>query len=104
MGKPRRLTASIITAYELEKGARLSNDPAKDTKLVHDLLSELAILGLDDSTVELAAELYSELSRKGKPIGEFDILISATCIASGEALVTDDRDFDRISGLNKLHY
>ena len=100
----RQLSTSIISVYELEKGARLSKNPTKDLKVVRDLLSELVILELDMPSVNLSSELYSELSSKGKLVGEFDIFIAATCIANGETLSTNDRDFDQIAKLTKLHY
>jgi len=99
-----QLSTSIISAYELEKGARLSKSPTKDLRIVRDLLSELVILELDMPSVDLSSELYSDLSTKGKLVGEFDILIAATCIAKGETLATNDRDFDQITKLPKLHY
>jgi predicted nucleic acid-binding protein len=100
----QQLSASMITVYELGKGARLSKNPARDLKIVRNLLSELVVLELDASTVDLSSELYSDLSRSGKLIGEFDIMIAATCIATGQALVTNDRDFDQITKLTKIHY
>jgi tRNA(fMet)-specific endonuclease VapC len=99
-----QLSISVIGAYELQKGAKLSKNAPRDLKLVHDLISELATLELDSSVVDVASELYSELSGKGKRIGEFDILIAATCIASNQALVTNDSDFDKIANLVKVHY
>ncbi len=100
----QQLSASIITAYELEKGAKLSKNSRKDLRLVRDLLSELLILEFDMRAVDLSSELYSDLSRKGELIGEFDILIAATCITAGQDLVTNDSDFDSITKLAKLHY
>jgi tRNA(fMet)-specific endonuclease VapC len=99
-----QLSVSIITAYELEKGARLSKNPARDLKLVRDLLSELITLELNLPAVNLASELYSELSGKGKLIGEIDVLTAATCISSGQTLVTNDAAFDSIAKLTKLRY
>ncbi len=100
----QQLSTSIITAYELEKGAKLSKNSGKDLSLVRDLLSELLILELDMRTVDLSSELYSDLSRNGKLIGEFDILIAAACIANGQTLLTNDSDFNQIKKLAKLHY
>jgi tRNA(fMet)-specific endonuclease VapC len=100
----KKLSTSIISVYELEKGAKISDNPAKDLQLVHNLLSELTILEFDLSAVNVSSDLYSELSKKGKLIGEFDILIAATCLAAGQTLVTNDADFDTITRLKKLHY
>jgi tRNA(fMet)-specific endonuclease VapC len=99
-----QLATSIITVYELHKGANLSKNPIRDLKIVHDLLSELVILELDMSAVDLSSEIYSDLSRSGKLVGEFDILIAATCIITGQSLITNDRDFDQIAKLSKIHY
>lgn len=98
------LSVSIITAYELEKGAKLSKNNVKDLKLVRDLLSELTILNFDQKSIDLALDIYSDLSKKGRVIGEFDILIAATCLASNQSLITNDQDFDDISKLVKVHY
>ena len=100
----QQLSASIVTAYELEKGAKLSADPEKDLELVRDLLKELVILEFNLRAVDVSSGIYLELSKKGKLIGEFDILIAATCIAADQSLVTNDSDFDSISGLTKLRH
>ncbi len=97
-------SASIVTAYELEKGAKLSKNATKDLKLVRDLLSELRILDFDQKCVNLSSDIYSDLSKKGKLVGEFDILIAAICIAAHQSLVTNDEDFEKITNLAKIHY
>ena len=104
LAEREQLATSIVTAYELEKGAKLSKNPARDLKLVHDLLSELAILELNLAGVSISPDLYLELSKKGKPIGEFDILIAATCLVMSQTIVTKDADFVQITNLTKLHY
>ena len=95
---------SIISVYQLEKGAKISKNPARDLKLVRDLLSELEILNFDRKCVDISSDLFSRLRKKGKTIGEFDVLIAATCLAAGESLVTNDEDYDRIDELVKVHY
>jgi tRNA(fMet)-specific endonuclease VapC len=102
--RSEELSVSMISVYELEKGARLSENSVKNLELVRGLLSELEILELDLPTVDLSSELFSDLSRKGKLIGEFDILIAANCIENDQSLVTDDRDFDLITKLGKIRY
>ena len=67
-------------------------------------LSELLILELNMATINVASVLYLDLVRKGKMVGEFDILIASTCIQTGHALVTNDGDFDIFTKLSKLHY
>lgn len=104
VGRRGQLATSIITAYELEKGAKLSSNSNKDLGLVKALLTELRILIYDEKCVDLSSQIYSDLSKRGKLIGEFDILIASTCISAGESLVTNDVDFDKIPDLVKIHY
>jgi tRNA(fMet)-specific endonuclease VapC len=99
-----RLSVSIVSVYELQKGAKLSENSVQNLQLVRSLLSELSVLELDLPTIDLASEIYSDLSRKGKLIGDFDILIGANCISHGQSLVTDDGDFDLIPRLSKVRY
>lgn len=37
-------------------------------------------------------------------MGEFDILIAATCIKTGHILVTNDHDFDPPGKLTRVRY
>jgi len=104
LGKDDQFCTTIINAYELAKGAMLTRDPARNLKLVHELLSELVILELDLQSVDLSSELYSKLSDTGKLIGEFDVLIAAICISNGQKLLTNDNDFGSITQLARLGY
>ncbi len=98
------LCTTIVNAYELAKGAMLTKNPEENLKLVHELLSELVILELDLESVDLASKLYSELSARGKLLGEFDILIASICMARSQSLVTNDSDFASFTKLTRLRY
>lgn len=100
----KQLSTTIITVYELEKGAKISPNPQKDLLLVHELLRQLVVLEFDANAVDISSGIYSELSKRGQLVGEFDILIAATCIAADQSLVTNDSDFDSITKLTKFRY
>jgi len=55
------LKTTIITAYELLKGAAISSKPQENLKIVKDLLSNIIILTLDYGSCEEASEIYSKL-------------------------------------------
>ncbi|MGB9660224.1 MAG: type II toxin-antitoxin system VapC family toxin [Nitrososphaerales archaeon] len=97
--KGEELRSTIITAYELLKGAAISVKSDANVRLVKDLLSNIAILELDSPSVELASMIYQKLRRKGEMIGEFDILIAAISIKRGEELISNDKDFFKIEDL-----
>ncbi len=97
--KGEELRSTVITAYELLKGAVISVKSDVNVRLVKDLLSNIAILELDSPSVELASTIYQKLRRKGEMIGEFDILIAAISIKRGEELISNDKDFFKIEDL-----
>ena len=104
MEQQDRLCTTIVNYYELTKSAVLTKDPERNLQLVHELLSELTILQLDPVSVDTASELYSSLAKKGRMIGEFDILIAAICISNSEELVTNDAHFASVTNLIKQSY
>ena len=60
----------------------------------------LDVLPLTDEVVVRAADIYAALKQRGEPIGDADILIAATALDRGLAVVTNNEDhFRRISGL-----
>lgn len=93
------LTTTIITAYELLKGAEISKKSKENVRLVKDILENLNVLDMDIRASEKAAKVYRELRDKGSFVGEFDVLIAAICLAAGETLISNDKHFSKISGL-----
>jgi predicted nucleic acid-binding protein len=57
---------------------------------------------LDINTIDVSSKLYYDLGRKGRLIGEFDVLIAAFCLAKGKPLITNDSDFDAIRNLARI--
>ena len=90
------LKSTVITAYELLKGAVISVKSDANVRLVKDLLSNVTILELDSPSAELASTIYQKLRRKGEMVGEFDILIATISIKREEELISNDKDFLKI--------
>src|SRR5262249_16599542 len=93
-------TLSIITRYEILRGLKAKNA----TTQVHafDRLCESSIVvPLTDEVAVRAADIYAGLKQRGEPIGDADILIGASALAHGLAVVTNNEDhFRRIPGLH----
>lgn len=98
MGIPLKTT--IITVYELLKGATSSSKPVENLRLVRDLLSNISILNLTYGSCEKASEIYVKLRSKGHIIGEFDILIAALAKYNDETLVSRDKHFQMVENIN----
>jgi len=93
------LSTTSITAYELLKGAQRSRESQRNLALVREVLENLHVMELDKGASEKAAALYQRLQEEGGVIGEFDILIAAICMSNQVPIITRDRHFSNIPGL-----
>jgi tRNA(fMet)-specific endonuclease VapC len=95
-------STTIISVYELLKGAYLSHRCQENLVKITDMISNMQILGLSFNACGEAAKIYRELKNKGCIVGEFDLLIAAIARANNEALVTRDEHFDLLIQTSKL--
>ncbi len=100
--KGETISTTIITVYELLKGAYLSLMCEENLAKVTDSISNLQILDLTFNACQEAAKIYKELKNKGHMVGEFDILIAAITRANQEELVTRDENFKLLIPESKL--
>ena len=96
------ISTTTISAYELLKGAYLSQKQEENLEKVTDTISNMQILDLSLNACQEAAKIYKELKNKGRMIGEFDILIAAITKTNNEALVTRDNHFNLLLPSTKL--
>lgn len=94
----RAFTFSIITRYEILRGLRAKNAVAQ-LQAFDRLCTGSEIVPLTDAAVVKASEIYAELRRRGAPIGDADVLIAASALVHGLAVVTNNEGhFKRIPG------
>ncbi len=94
-----RLDTTIISYYEILKGLKLLNRPLK-IREYRRLTKNFNIHGIDIEDAELAADIYADLRRKKKLIGDADIIIAGIAKAKGMVLVTNNIEhFSRVEGL-----
>jgi len=93
---------TIITVYELLKGAYLSSKRQDNLTNVKEALSNMQILELSTEACEEASNIYYELYRSGQLISDFDILLQAFAKTQGQTLLTRDQHFTSIKGLNLI--
>ena len=99
-GEP--ISTTIITVYELLKGAYLSHRCEENLAKVTDAIANMQILDMTFNACEEAAKIYKELKNKGTLVGEFDILIAAITIANQEEFITRDEHFELLIPKSKL--
>jgi len=96
------LSTTIITAYELLKGAYLSRSSEETLAKVTNAISEIQVLNLTIKSCEEASKIYRDLKKKGHMVGEFDILIAAIARTNDQTLITRDEHFELIMPHQKL--
>lgn len=92
---------STVTAMEIEYGLLLN--PARVRKIepmIRALLTDLEVFayGAEDATA--TAAVRAALTKRGKPIGPYDLMIAGTALRRGLVMVTSNgAEFTRITGL-----
>lgn len=94
---------AAITASELLHGchrARSAAVRARRAAFVDAVLDALPVLPFGLPEARRHAQLWADLMQAGQVIGPHDLLIAATALAQGHALVTtNEREFGRVPGL-----
>lgn len=94
---------AAITASELLHGCHRAGDAgvrARRSAFVDALLDALPVLPFGLPEARRHAELWAELASTGSAIAPHDLLIAATALARGHALVTlNQLEFSRVPGL-----
>jgi tRNA(fMet)-specific endonuclease VapC len=98
--KGEGLAISVISLAELYEGIYRSTDRAADEGTLKDFLSGVTVLGINEEICKTFGEQRATLRKVGKLIGDFDLLIAATCLHHNLVLLTDNiREFERVEGL-----
>ena len=97
------LKVSAITAGELLWGAyNLGTESA--IEVAKSILRRFKVLPFDSRAADIYASISTSLKQKGTPLKAFDELIAATAIRFNEPLITNDKEFKRVAGLEVIEY
>lgn len=89
-----------LNVCELFKGVEFSSHPEKDLLIVEETIRSMKILDLNMQSAKTYASDFKFLKEKGKPIEEFDMLISAIAKSYDCILVTrNKKHFENIPNL-----
>ena len=95
------LAISVISLAELYEGVYYSTNPEGDKKALDDFLTGVSILGLEDEICKIFGKERGKLRKLKIVIGDFDLLIAATCLCYNLTLLTNNiRHFRMVEGLN----
>jgi tRNA(fMet)-specific endonuclease VapC len=98
---PEDVGVGVITLAELWFGARKSSRPERTRASVDAFLRPLEVIPLDRNAADSYAGIRFHLERRGKPIGERDLLIAAIAQSRGLTVVTHNvGEFERVPDLD----
>jgi predicted nucleic acid-binding protein len=96
--EPAGLAVSITSLAELHEGVHYSRDPIRSETLQQ--LPSLSILPIDDEVCRIFGRERGRLRQQGPTIGDFDLLIAATCLRHRLQICTHNRrHFEGAEGL-----
>jgi tRNA(fMet)-specific endonuclease VapC len=97
------LALASITASELLAGVHRADTEARRLHrqgFVETILAQVPVLPFDLAAARTHARIWADLAAIGQPIGAHDLLIAATALAYGHAVLTQNlREFQRVPGL-----
>jgi tRNA(fMet)-specific endonuclease VapC len=99
-----QFTFSIITRYEILRGLKSKRATAQ-LAAFEQFCSSNVILPLTNEIVIRASDIYADLKQKGLLVGDADILIAASALVQGCAVITNnEKHFCRIPNLQILNW
>jgi tRNA(fMet)-specific endonuclease VapC len=98
------ICTTVINIYEILKGFKWKNNEKKE-KQFKEFLEDVTIFSIDNDVIDIASELYSNLRKNGKSIGDADILIAAIVIRNEGTLVSNNtKHYEDINQLKLINW
>jgi tRNA(fMet)-specific endonuclease VapC len=97
---PAVVGVSVITVLELRQGAERSQQRGLAHARLDDFFEPIEVVPFEESDALVAARVRAQLFQIGRPIGDFDSLITAHALARDLIVVTNNVDeFERVPEL-----
>jgi tRNA(fMet)-specific endonuclease VapC len=98
--RPAGLAISIVSLAELYEGIHYSRDPAKGREVLARFLAGVTVLPLDEEVCDRFGLERGRLRQRQVTVGDFDLLIAATCLRHNLTLCSNNRrHFEMVEGL-----
>jgi tRNA(fMet)-specific endonuclease VapC len=104
VARAERLATPVIVLGEYRLGIAQSRYRASYEHWLRERIAAVSVLDIDEETRDAYAAIGLELKKKGKPIPANDLWIAALCRQYSLPLVSRDRHFDFVSGLQRIDW
>ena len=102
--KATEVAVPVIVLGEYRYGIRQSRDRQRYEQWLTESILTFRILNVDEETAISYANLRSELKKAGTPIPSNDVWIAALCRQHSFALLSRDRHFDLVRGIERIDW
>jgi predicted nucleic acid-binding protein len=101
---PETIAISVVTKAELRVGIFAAEDlETRDRRLMtFELANRIVSLPVDEAVSRAWAQMRAYVQASGRRVGVNDMWIAATAAANGIPVLTQDGDFDALSGVAGL--
>jgi predicted nucleic acid-binding protein len=94
----------VIVLGEYRYGIQQSRDRQRYEQWLSESILNFRILDVNEETAVSYAALRSELRRAGTPIPSNDVWIAALCRQHSSSLLSRDRHFDLVRGIERIEW
>jgi len=96
------LALPVVVIGEYRYGIRLSRQRSGYQQWLNEFIGTCRILDIDESTTNYYADIRVELKESGTPIPVNDVWIAALSRQHGLPVLSRDRHFDAVSGVQRV--
>jgi predicted nucleic acid-binding protein len=104
LGSASAITVPVIVIGEYRSGIARSRNFSRYQHWLNEFILASRVLDIDESTTHPYADIALELRHTGKPIPTNDMWIAALCRQHELPLLSKDRHFDSISGIERIEW
>jgi len=83
------ICTTVINIYEILKGFRWKDNQKKENQF-EEFLENILIFTIDNDVINIASDLYANLRKLGKSIGDADIIIAAIVMKNNGILISNN--------------
>jgi tRNA(fMet)-specific endonuclease VapC len=100
----QQLALPVVVIGEYRYGISQSRHRARYRQWLDDLIQDCVVLDVTEQTTHYYATINVELRQAGKPIPTNDLWIAALCRQHGVPLLSRDRHFDVVAGIQRVDW
>jgi tRNA(fMet)-specific endonuclease VapC len=104
LSKATEVAVPVIVLGEYRYGIQQSRDRQRYEQWLTESIRNYRVLDVDEETAISYATLRSELKRAGAPIPSNDVWIAALCRQHSFSLLSRDRRFDLVGGIERIDW